>query len=279
MWFPVLSSIVEVIIVLIFFLPLIPLVFSNETHYFDNPLIEYGWLFLFYLSSYFVITFFNTALVTCAYIRLSGGDPTVKDGLNSSIKNIRKIFFWALFTATIGLILKLVAKKGGLLGRFIAGIGNLAWDLVTYLIVPILIFNNVGVIDSFKTSAALFKKTWGEEVSGEITMNTFFGVLSLVPLLGIIIAISIFARNSGAFPFIPVIAAVVIFIVYYIGIVIVSSALQGVFVAALYIFATTNKIPSAFSPEIVEHAFKPKHTKDKEADDTADEILAPLIQK
>ena len=34
-------------------------------------------LFLFYLVQYFMIFFFNTALVGAAMIRLRGGDPTV----------------------------------------------------------------------------------------------------------------------------------------------------------------------------------------------------------
>src|ERR1041385_4400853 len=51
----------------------------------DQQVIYYGVLFLFYLCNYFVITFFNTAIIACAVMRLSGGNPTVADGDRKSV--------------------------------------------------------------------------------------------------------------------------------------------------------------------------------------------------
>src|SRR5688572_5795028 len=40
--------------------------------------------FAFYLVCYFVMIFFNAALISCAMIRLRGGNPTVGDGLRAA---------------------------------------------------------------------------------------------------------------------------------------------------------------------------------------------------
>lgn len=40
---------------------------------------------------------------------------------------------------------------------------------------------------------------------------------------------------------------------------IVSASLDGIFVTALYNYANTGKIPSAYSPEVIRDAFQPKN--------------------
>src|SRR5437868_143631 len=43
---------------------------------------HYVVLFLSYLVSYFIVVFFNCALVACVRIRFDGGDPSLNDGLS-----------------------------------------------------------------------------------------------------------------------------------------------------------------------------------------------------
>jgi hypothetical protein len=76
-------------------------------------------LFLFYLSQYFVIFFFNSALVGAAMIRLDGGDPTVRDGLRIARSRIVQILGYAAIAATVGLILRVIEERAGFIGRWI----------------------------------------------------------------------------------------------------------------------------------------------------------------
>ena len=57
--------------------------------------------FLFYLTQYFVIFFFNAALVGAAMIRLDGGDPTLSDGLRLAASRWTSILGYAAIAATI----------------------------------------------------------------------------------------------------------------------------------------------------------------------------------
>ena len=58
--------------------------------------------FGFYVLSYFVIIFFNSALVYAAHERLAGGDPNIRSGLNGAMQSVVTIFMWAVIAATVG---------------------------------------------------------------------------------------------------------------------------------------------------------------------------------
>src|SRR5882672_7662543 len=71
------------------------------------------WMFLllFYLANYFVIAFFNVALVSAASNRLAGGHATVNDGLELAWQRKGKIFQWALLSATVGVLLRMIEER------------------------------------------------------------------------------------------------------------------------------------------------------------------------
>ena len=90
--FPVISSVAMLVVIATFLVPVLGL------RLFEGG--EIGPLgavigFLFYLCQYFVIFFFNTALVGAAMIRLEGGDPTVADGLRIARSKIVPILGYA----------------------------------------------------------------------------------------------------------------------------------------------------------------------------------------
>ena len=81
--FPLISAIAAVLIAATFIVPLfttghIETLGSGEGAPTDP--IVYVWAFTFYFANYFVVVFFNTAIVSCALERLRGGDPTVGSG-------------------------------------------------------------------------------------------------------------------------------------------------------------------------------------------------------
>ena len=86
--FPILSSIASLIVGACFVLPMLAL------HTFDGlsgrgrgiSAVTYGFAFLLYLSQYFVMFFFNAALMGAAMIRMDGGIPSVGDGLNIALR-------------------------------------------------------------------------------------------------------------------------------------------------------------------------------------------------
>ena len=120
--------------------------------------------FLFYFSQYFVIFFFNAALVGAAMIRLDGGNPTLGDGLRIATSKIGAIAGYALIAATVGMILRAIQERVGFIGKIIVGMLGVGWTVATYLVVPVLVARDVGPIDAIKESAT-FSRTPGARMS------------------------------------------------------------------------------------------------------------------
>jgi hypothetical protein len=241
MIFPVLSFIACAIILLSFFagfwflgLP------SMDT----SPWLWVVSMFLIYFVLFFIVIFFNTAIIACANIRLNGGDPTVSDGLRIASQNIGRILIWALISATIGMILQAIREKGGWVGRIIAGVFGIAWAYVTFFIIPVLIFEKKGVASSIRRSASLFKQTWGETLIGSFGFGIIFFLLALLGILPIILGYFL-GGTTG------VIVGLIIAFFYWAFIGVVASATNGIYVAALYQYATKKQLPSEFNASLI----------------------------
>jgi hypothetical protein len=218
----------------------------------NNPL-PYVVLFAWYFVSWFIVLFFNVAVVHCASMRLKGGDPTVADGFRASMQHLGRIALWALISATVGLILRTIAERSKLIGSIIARLLGAAWAIATYFIVPVMIFENRTVKDSIKQSTNLIAKTWGESIVAAGGIGVFT----------ILLAIAGFALPVVGF-FISPMAALIglgVMVAYWIGLSIMTAALSGIFRTALYLYATEGRTPPGFSPEFVEHAFAAKGAK------------------
>ena len=89
-------------------------------------------LFAFYFCNYFVIVFFNAALISCALIRFNGGEPTISDGLGAAGARLPQILAWALVAATVGVLLKAVENIHEKLGQFVSALLGTAWSIITF---------------------------------------------------------------------------------------------------------------------------------------------------
>jgi len=246
--FPLLSGIVSLIVILTFALPLL-LTNSLGSMTGLGPIMSYGLLFVFYVVSYFVVIFFNTALITCVNARLNGRDATISDGLSNAMKHIGSIFVWSLISATVGLILQILEDKAGFIGQIAATLVGGAWGLVTFFVVPILILEDKGVVDSVKDSVSLIKKTWGESIVGGGSIFLVFLIVGIIAAIGIF-AIWLVSQS------ILLAIALLIFVVAILAV--VASAMQGIFVIALYTYARTGTVPSSFNKDLIANAFVPK---------------------
>ena len=215
----------------------------------------YPGLFALYVANYFVIVFFNVALVGVANSRLVGGTWTFRDGLELAWARKGTILQWALVAATVGVILKSLEERLGLLGRLIMRIIGVAWALACYFVVPVLAFEDLTPIEAVKRSSKLFKETWGEKVVGGFSFSLVFFVLAL-PGIGLFVAGFVFGVATGSPS--AFLLALGLMIVYLLLLSVVSSAVQGIFNAALYRYACFKQVPPAFSNELITQAWAPK---------------------
>lgn len=254
--FPLISTIASLVVVASFVLPAIGSgAFAQLERGGEPPVWLYGWMFAFYLVQYFVIFFFNAALVGAALIRLRGGDPTVADGFRIAASRIDKILGYAVIAATVGMILRLIEERVGTVGKWIVAAIGAAWTVATFLAVPVLVSQNVGPIDAVKRSVGLLKMSWGENVIGNAGVGLVF-FLFYVAVVAVGIGLVGVAANakSGALAVVAMVGTVVAILV----LALVQAALQGVYAAALYRYAEEGEAGGAFDGATLQGAFRPK---------------------
>jgi hypothetical protein len=88
-------------------------------------------------------------------------------------------------------------------------------------------------------------------VVGTFSIGIIFGAIAAVGLLFVFAAL--FTGNIAV-----MILAVALFIVLLAVVSVVSSAMQGIFVTALYTYAKTGNVPVAFDRGLIAGAFVPK---------------------
>jgi hypothetical protein len=153
---------------------------------------------------------------------------------------VERILLWSLIAATVGILLRMLEQSRVL--RWVVGRAlELGWSLATFFIIPVIIFEDLDVLGSFKRSADLFRRRWGEEVTSNFSFSVLFGLLAIPGVMLICVS-----RSSSV---VGVVAAALYLALLYI----VSTALQGIFVVALY--RCTTDVSEGFNPRLIQGAF------------------------
>jgi hypothetical protein len=254
--FPIISSIGLLLVTAVFIIPFFVSAALDSVFLEDVQIAGFVVLFAYYIVQYTVIFFANTALVGAAMIRLQGGDPTVRDGIDVALKNFGAILGYALIAATVGVLLKAVNDRSKGFGRFIVSLIGTAWNIATYLVVPILAVEGIGPIDAVKRSVELLKRTWGEQIAGNLGLGAITGLAFFITILvgGGAIYLAVMLDLGLA-----VIIALGVLVFIALGILgLISSALNGIYSAAVYQYATTGETGGFFEDELVRNAFRPR---------------------
>ena len=217
----------------------------------QSPLFLIG-VFTMYVANYFVMVFFNVALVGVANSRLMGGNWTFRDGMELAWARKGTILQWAFVAATVGMILRILEERLGLIGRLVMRIIGIAWALACYFVVPVLAFEDLTPIAAIKRSSRLFRDTWGEKVIGGLSFSLVSLVLML-PGLGLWFVALILGGVKG------LVAGFALLFVYMLMLSVIMSAVQGIFNAALYRYACFQQVPPAFDAELVKSIWTAKN--------------------
>lgn len=255
--FPILSGISCLLVMATFAVPLwgteTARQWVQERDFASSPL-AWALLFVFYFLNYFVIVYFNSALVACALVRFQGGDPTVNDGLRVASARLPQILAWALLSATVGMVIKGIENRSEKVGQLVGNLVGMAWSLSTYFIVPILVVERKNPFAAISRSLGLLRKTWGESLSGNFSIGLIGGVASLAGVVPIVLggmAISSGMIAVGA-------AAIALGVAWLLVVALISTTLDSILVAALYLYASTGQAPTQFDEAVLADSFAGK---------------------
>lgn len=275
MLFPLLSTVAMIVVTLFMMIPLSAMgIFESaeatttaaQSSSEPNGFVLFVMTFLFYFIMYTIVIFCNSALIGAAMIRLDGGDPTVRDGFRIASEHIGAIIGYAAIAATVGMILQMIQNAAresdnmvvAIIGSIFSGLLEFAWNLITFLVVPVLVVENIGPIEAIKRSGSLLKQTWGENLAASFSMGVIQFLVMLAVGLVIGLPLIMIASSAGgivAVLCIGVLVALMGFIALF------FATLNGIFQAALYKWATANsmeekhKVGQFFDEAMIQGAF------------------------
>jgi uncharacterized protein DUF6159 len=205
-------------------------------------------LYAFYAVTAFVGICCNAVVVAVAMERLAGRPATLADGWQVVQARMGAVVRWALVSATVGVLMRIIQERLGLVGAIATWIGNLAWSLATFFVVPVLLFEPVDVRGAIRRSARVFKDRWGEQVTAELTIGAGLSIL-LLPVM--VIGIALFVAVS------PVLGGAVM-LVGFVALIVVSATLEQIFGAALYRYAVSGSVPEGMLAADFDAIIKPR---------------------
>jgi hypothetical protein len=236
--FPVLSAFSALLLGVAFFVPLFQLGTFQAVAHHQAGWMDYIPLFSWYYANTFVVVFFNCALVACANISLSGGQPTIGAGLAVAAARIHRIAAWTLVAATVGILLRAIEDRSDRAGKIASSILGIGWTVLTHMMVPVLVLEEGGIGKSIARSGELYRKTWGQQLAGGFA----FGLINLLLALpGLSIGILLMTYDKAS--------AVIVTVIYMLILAAVSTAVKGIFSVILYRYATLGETPQGFAQD------------------------------
>ena len=230
---PVISGIASLIVAVSFFVPFF--VVGEIT----------GMSLLLLVVMYFVLAyitiFFNAALISAANERLDGGDPTIGSAIRGAGRRAGKIVPWALLSAVVSMILRAIEERVGFVGRIVTAMVGVAWSVITFLVLPIIVIEGIGAGKAIKKSGSLLRNTWGENLAAHVGLS-LIGFLLILPAIALgvvgIVGISAGTGLGGA--------AIGVAVLWGIIVAVVMAALSAIYQTALYHFAVAGQVPSGY---------------------------------
>jgi hypothetical protein len=251
MLFPILSGISGLLLIAAFVFGIGPETLRADLQMAEQtdqvPPVYYAIAFALYFGLSFVAVYFNVALIGAAQQSLAGKDTTLGDGLAVANRHLGKIAGWALISGTVGLLLNAL-ENNGKVGSFVRAILGAAWAVLTYFIVPVMIFENQSPTGAIGRSASLMKASWGENAGAQVGI----GLVTFLAIIGIFvvgIAGTVLIPQAG-------VVLVPLMVIMIPAVVLLAMAAKAVLAVGLYQFATQQGGAGPFKPEELKAAFR-----------------------
>ncbi|WP_135665175.1 DUF6159 family protein [Halorhabdus rudnickae] len=204
--------------------------------------ILYATLFVIYVVETFVASFFTAALIAATRETFRGEEPTVRGSLTIAWEKRWQLLAWSVIAAIVGVIIRGIEESSEIGGAILATLFSLAWGVMTYFVVPVIVFEDPTVTGMFKQSGRTIKRTWGESLG---TLSAISIVTFVLVLGGFAVAAVTFLTFAGAglagMLVTIAIGGTAIVLSYLIG-----QALTGIAKTALYVYATEDEAPEFF---------------------------------
>ena len=184
-----------------------------------------------------VNVFFSVALTHEALKALRGDMPSVASGLATATSRVPSIFTFTLVTSTFGFLLTLFGRSRSITVHVARALIGTAWSLATYLAIPVMVQERRGGVPSLRRSGVLFRRTWGETTLSEVGIRLVTARIAIVLVLVALVLIELFGDSLFTLLVMMGLATAAVGVI---------GALEAIYRAALYVFASEGVVPEPF---------------------------------
>ena len=146
---------------------------------------------------------FMGGLVKCTDEELQGRDSGFGAGLRASFSRLGALMGWAGIQTAVGWLLSAVRGDASnnnaivaILRLVLASLLAVAWSIITFFVLPLIILRGKGPLQAIKESVALIRKTWGMQIAGNVRIGGLIALVAVLP--GILFAgVGVFIAISG----------------------------------------------------------------------------------
>ena len=216
---------------------------------------------LSYLLLHFSIIFFNAALVKFIVDNLQSRKVSVRGSLLFCVSRWKLILSWSLISGAVSGIVEFLERELNSVSRWVLKTIGISWNLVTFLVLPVLVCEKVSVLGTFRRSAQLFKKTWGERLIAGFTVQAFWGTLML--FLTIIVVVFIVTGGHAFFIVdeLHILFGGFVFVALGVVLGICSGVTLVILQSILYCYAVEGVIPQNVNKNLMDRLWETKGAK------------------
>ena len=209
-----------------------------------------------YLAS-LIGLYFSVGLAATADAIFHGREATVGYGLAAARSRFGSIAGWAAVATAVSLVVAAIQYFGEIGEQLVASLLNGAWDLITFLAVPVIAFEGPGAFATLKRSAHLFKERWGAQITGNVAIGGIVFLVGFLPALALIaVGVVLWISDGGGEEMAAGGVLVAIGLVVFLVSSFIVRTMRGVFGVALYRFAANGETTSAFTQADLESAVR-----------------------
>jgi hypothetical protein len=228
---------------------------DNQSRFHPGALF-YGYAAAIYLVSMFLATFANVAFYHQIMQALSGQPVSIRAGIRFAGTRLQSILVWSLFAGLVGLIIKSLEERFGLIGQWVMKFVGVVWSVASIFAIPVIIREETtNPVTLLRNSAATLRKTWGESLIGYagITVGSWIVALGSLAFLAIAVVGSILLHVPLLIlPAVLLWLAAICIYGYVIGVA------SHIYRCALYVYASEGVVPAPYSADMMNMAWKVK---------------------
>ncbi|MFN8126168.1 MAG: DUF6159 family protein [Candidatus Nanopelagicales bacterium] len=126
-------------------------------------------------------------LVHCADQELQGRDSSFGEGMGAALGKLPHLIGWAAIQTAVGWLLSLIQGNGGdnivvnILRLVLATLASVAWSVITFFVLPMIMLRDKGPIEAIKASVSLIRSTWGMQIRGGVRIGIVIALLGILP--------------------------------------------------------------------------------------------------